>query len=76
MLLVGLGRIAHICTEGGYMYVTHPATLDAVRVEFTPDMIIRLDVNDPATIGCLLALVRQAWGDPGIYAVGQNSQGR
>lgn len=24
------------------------------------------DLRDPATIGCLLALVREAWGDPGM----------
>jgi hypothetical protein len=34
------------------------------------------DLTDSATIGCLLALVRKAWGDPGIYAEGQYSQGR
>ena len=26
------------------------------------------DISDPATLGCLLALVREAWGDPGITA--------
>ena len=26
------------------------------------------DLTDPATLGCLLALVREAWGDPGFYA--------
>jgi len=25
------------------------------------------DLTDPATLGCLLALVRQAWGDPTDY---------
>lgn len=25
------------------------------------------DLDDPATRGCLLALVREAWGDPGIH---------
>ena len=24
------------------------------------------DLNDPATLGCLLALVREAWGDPAL----------
>lgn len=27
------------------------------------------DLNDPATLGCLLALVREAWGGP-VYASG------
>lgn len=26
------------------------------------------DLSDPATLGCLVALVREAWGDPGFYA--------
>ena len=26
------------------------------------------DLSDPATLGCLLALVREAWGDPGMFA--------
>ena len=26
------------------------------------------DLSDPATLGCLLALVREAWGDPGASA--------
>jgi hypothetical protein len=25
------------------------------------------DLTDPATVGCLLALVRDAWGDPKLY---------
>lgn len=25
------------------------------------------DLRDPATLGCLLALVREAWGDPTIH---------
>ena len=25
-------------------------------------------LNDPATVGCLLALVREAWGDPMAFA--------
>jgi hypothetical protein len=25
------------------------------------------DLTDPATLGCLLALVREAWDDPGFY---------
>ena len=25
------------------------------------------DLSDPATVGCLLALVREAWGDPCLH---------
>ena len=27
------------------------------------------DLTDPATLGCLLALVREAWGNPNIHMV-------
>jgi len=27
------------------------------------------DLSDPATLGCLLALVREAWGDPELCVV-------
>ena len=27
------------------------------------------DLTDPATVGCLLALVREAWGDDEAYAI-------
>ena len=30
------------------------------------------DLTDPATLGCLLALVREAWDDPHVYAMRLN----
>lgn len=27
------------------------------------------DLSDPATVGCLLALVREVWGDQGIHVI-------
>ena len=30
------------------------------------------DLTDPATVGALLALVREAWGDPYVYAMRLN----
>jgi hypothetical protein len=33
------------------------------------------DLTDPATLGCLLALVREAWGDPFLCAVGDRETG-
>jgi hypothetical protein len=33
------------------------------------------DLSDPATLGCLLALVREAWGDPRLVAMDQGDAG-
>lgn len=33
------------------------------------------DLTDPATLGCLLALVRKAWGDQGLHCAGRYSDG-
>ncbi len=32
-------------------------------------------LDDPATVGCLLALVREAWGDPRLVAMDQGDAG-
>jgi len=32
------------------------------------------DLTDPATVGCLLALVREAWGDDEAYAIPWNDE--
>jgi len=34
------------------------------------------DLTDPATLGCLLALVRQVWSDPTLCVVLDTSDGR
>ena len=34
------------------------------------------DLTDAATLGCLLALVRQAWGDPGMFVRPRGSKMR
>lgn len=34
------------------------------------------DLTDPATLGCLLALVRGAWGDPGMFVRPRGSKMR
>lgn len=34
------------------------------------------DLSDPATLGCLLALVRKAWGDPGMFVRPRGSKMR
>lgn len=35
--------------------------------EWDADMTALPDLTDPATLGCLLALVREAWGDPQAF---------
>ena len=34
-----------------------------------PSYTVAPDLNDVATLGCLLALVRKAWGDPRLVAI-------
>lgn len=48
------GRVLAACEDGGP--VSEPA-------------LVIPDLTDPATLGCLLALVREAWNDPGIACV-------
>ena len=52
-------------SEGAHWW-WHPeedqGELPLTQVRGTPDL------TDPATLGCLLALVREAWGDPHVYA--------
>ena len=38
--------------------------MDNVPAEWSKDVP---DLSDPATVGCLLALVREAWGDPCLH---------
>ena len=43
----------------------------------TPETMSKMTpcLTDPATLGCLLALVREAWGDPYLCAVGDSDTG-
>lgn len=50
---------------------------DAKSVHFRACIARGPDLTDPATLGCLLSLVREAWGDPGICVRGMlQSDGR
>lgn len=55
MLTVGGERVAHIDSHGS-VHVNTWLTSDYLTDPSLPDL------TDPATVGCLLALVREAWG--------------
>ena len=43
---------------------------------YTPPKYGIPDLTDPATLGCLLALVREAWGDSGMFVRPRGSKMR
>jgi hypothetical protein len=49
--------------EGGaiFFFMYEPELLDVVNDLYWPDL------TDPATLGCLLHLVREAWGGDGVF---------
>jgi len=50
---------------GGWMRASdRTAHLDALDARDDTNEVALPDLDDPATLGCLLALVREAWGDP------------
>jgi hypothetical protein len=51
-------------------------TWDAALLWRWNSTIDRPDLTDPATLGCLLALVREAWGDPGMFVRPRGSKMR
>ena len=52
----------------GEFCVDHPdAEHETMSGDDLPDTLP--DLSDPATMGCLLALVREAWGSPSAYAM-------
>jgi len=51
--------------DDGYTIGYGPRTSYCI-MEVTSDAIP--DLSDPATLGCLLALVREAWGKPDLHA--------
>lgn len=72
--MIDLARRAVACSKWRWMpgmlalpfegMVSTPVRLANER-EWPHDIGLRVpDLTDPATLGCLLALVREAWGDP------------
>jgi len=55
-------RIARVDADGYAVAYYRGGHLQPVEADALPDL------SDPATLGCLLALVREAWGDPGFHA--------
>ena len=72
--LEALGRQAVACKGWRWMpgmHATVPKNLPmawgttrACRIPHSVHPTMVPDLSDPATLGCLLALVRDAWGDP------------
>ena len=63
------GPLRIVLVEGPWAY------LDAER-EYVVTRAALPDLSDPATLGCLLALVREAWSDPTLCVVLDTSDGR
>ena len=65
-----MGALASVGT--GPLVASGYATCDGDwrSADITPDL------SDPATLGCLLALVREAWKDPALCVVFDTSDGR
>ena len=51
------------CDGAEVWRVTSAQHAETIHADRTPDL------TDPATLGCLLALVREAWGDPSAYTM-------
>lgn len=62
----GRGVVLDIVTQGGRAYVKfqNPAHTRQGQV---PAAWCVPDLSDPCTLGALLALVREAWGDPTLH---------
>jgi hypothetical protein len=66
--MLDLARRAVACE--GWRWMPGMKVIDSVRMtegmlKFTHSSDLP-DLTDPATLGCLLALVREAWGDPSL----------
>ena len=61
------GRVLDMRDDDGMQMVSaseYPYDEDGVPEYRWADLTHIPDLTDPATLGCLLALVREAWGDP------------
>ena len=61
---IGTSRIGRVHKSGRDWVVFFGLTSEARLRRDTTGIGLSPDLNDPATLGCLLALVRDAWRDP------------
>ena len=58
-------RIVAVADECAF--AIHENAAMPIGFECDVDSLNSPDLTDPATLGCLLALVREAWGRPAVY---------
>ena len=61
---IGTSRIGRVHKAGRGWIVYYGLTSEARFRRDTTGIGLTTDLSDPPTLGCLLALVREAWGDP------------
>ena len=61
---------ARVCRVDNGLFWSDVTPLPYALASYVPDL------TDAATVGCLLALVREAWGDPSLCVVLDTSDGR
>lgn len=71
MLICGLGRVVAYRMADGWPELDITDGVEVARYRGSPSVLFEpaqlasarhVDLADPATLGCLLALVREAWG--------------
>jgi len=64
------GRVSHVGLTAVRVACRYPSPVGGTEWAVPPLPITDLlpDLNDPATLGCVLALAREAWGRPNLVA--------
>ena len=66
-LVVSADDRGYITTSGGVHSRSYRDTTDCLDCHTLPLEHFEADLTDPATLGCLLHLVREAWGAPTVF---------
>jgi hypothetical protein len=72
LFLCGHGRVLDVRDDDGMQMVSaseYPYDEEGTPEYRWADARHLPDLTDPATLGCLLALVREAWGDPKVHVL-------